>query len=140
VSGTRLLVGLAWAFALVELPLALSAPTGLLVVPAYALLCLVVAAGAAVDAFGGRPARCGAWGFGHLLATIALVTALDVGGRVQGGTWGQWGVPFAFVLVVGWLPPVVAFGGAMLAVDRGRRRARRVVRRRRAEEPPLPSP
>jgi hypothetical protein len=81
VSGTRLLVGLAWAFALVELPLALSAPTGLLVVPAYALLCLVVAAGAAVDAFGGRPARCGAWGGQGLLTGCQVRTGQRAGPR-----------------------------------------------------------
>ncbi len=130
-TATRPLALVAALLVLVQVPLALSAPTALLLVVAYGLQCVVVTAGAAVDAFRGRALRARRWGFVHLLASVLVVAALDVGSRVQGGTWSYWGVPFAFVLAVGWVPPLLAFGLGALAVDRGRRRTRKLVRARR---------
>lgn len=124
----------------VQLPLALSAPTALFGVVAYALQCAAITSGAAVDAFQGRAARCRWWGFSHLVASVFVVAALDVGGRVHGAALAHWGVPFAFVLAVGWIPPLLSFGLAAFASDRGRRRIRRVVRARRAAAAEVQAP
>jgi hypothetical protein len=132
VSATRPLALVAAVLVLVQIPLALSAPTAALLVLAYGLQCAVVSAGAAIDAFRGRATRARRWGFAHLVASVLVVAGLEVGARVQGGTWSYWGLPFAWVLAVGWLPPLVAFGLGALATDRGRRRIRRLVRARRA--------
>ncbi len=131
-SATRPLGLLLALLVVVQLLLALSAPTALLLVIAYGLQCVVVCAGAAAHAYRGRATRSRQWGFAHLVTSTGIVAALEIGARVQGGTWSYWGVPFGFVLAVGWIPPIVAFGLGALAVDRGRRRAQRHLRARRA--------
>ncbi len=126
----RLLAILAGLVALLLVPLALSGPTALLLVPGHALLALLASVGAADAGFGGRPESARRWGLFYLVATALMVAALEIGARVRGQQIAYWGVPWAAALVWGWLPPVVSGVAGALGELRERRLVKRVVRRR----------
>src|SRR5262249_32743865 len=112
-------------------PLALGGPTALLLLPAHFGLSLVVAVGAAIDGADGYPDRARRWGFGYLVATTAMVAALEIGARVRGLSIGYWGVPWSAALLWGWAPPRVAGIAGAGGPARERRRRAAVVRARR---------
>ncbi|MCA9493710.1 MAG: hypothetical protein KC621_27445 [Myxococcales bacterium] len=127
----RLLALFAGLVAFLLVPLALSAPTALLLPPSHLLLSALVSMGAVTDGLAGRPERARRWGFFYLLATLAMVVSLEVGARVRGEALAYWGVPWVVVAVWGWIPPLVAGGAGMLGSGTERRRVRSAVRRRR---------
>lgn len=127
----RLLAIFAGLLAVLLVPLALGGPTTLLLLPAHLGLALVVSTGAALDGLDGYPERARRWGFFYLLATLAMVLALEVGAGVRGKALGYWGVPWAVMLLWGWIPPVVSGFAGMVGAARERRLVKRAVRRRR---------
>ncbi len=116
---------------LLLVPLALVSPTWLLLLPAHLLFTLLALAATVAEGLAGRAERARQWGFGHLVATIAMIGALELGARVDGSRW--WLIPWVLVLLWGWLPITVS-GVAGWAGDeiRGRRSARAVKRRKQA--------
>lgn len=117
---------LLWTFAgalgVLAVPLALSGATAWLVVPAHGVLSAVACAGALVEAWAHRAERARLWGFAYLVATAAILGALEVGGVLRGQAGWAWMAPFVGVLVWGWLPPVVAGAAGWWAAGRRRRR------------------
>ncbi|MEQ1565233.1 MAG: hypothetical protein ABMA64_06315 [Myxococcota bacterium] len=109
---------------IVSIPLALSGPTALLLVPAHLALSVVVCVGAVLDGIDAWGERARRWGLFHLVATAAAIAALQVGAQVRGEGAGYWGVPWVAVLAWGWVPPVVA-GLAGAWADRRARIVRR---------------
>jgi hypothetical protein len=89
-------------------PLALAAPTSLLLIPAHFLFTLLASIAALGEGLSGRPQRARAWGGAHLLASILMVAGLEVGARVHEVRY--WIGPWILALLWGWLPMVV--GGA----------------------------
>ena len=129
----RLLAIFAGLLAVLLVPLALGGPTTLLLLPAHLGLSLVVSTGAALDGLDGHAERARRWGFFYLLATLAMVVALEVGAGVRGKSLGYWGVSWAVMLLWGWAPPVISGFSGMVGAARGRRLVRSTVRRRRKE-------
>jgi len=76
----------------------------------------------------GRPSTLMRWFAGHLLATIALMAASDLGSQVQDSSY--WMMPFAFLALWGWWPSAVALWGELYARIRANWLARRAVRHR----------
>ncbi|HHO50671.1 MAG TPA: hypothetical protein ENK18_07290 [Deltaproteobacteria bacterium] len=137
----RLLAIFAGCSALLLVPLALSAPTAwLLVAPVHLALAGLTCAGGLVDGIAGRPEGARRWGLFYLLASLAMVAALELGGmlrapRLMGvavpGLY--WGGAWCLVLTWGWFPPVFCGGMGVVGELRRRRRTHRVLRRRRAQ-------
>lgn len=127
----RLLALFAGLLGVLLVPLALSGPTALLLLPSHLGLSLVVSLGAALDGLDGRPERARRWGFFYLLATLGMVAALEIGGLAHGRTWTYWGVPWGAALIWGWVPPVVSGVAGALGRTRERRLSRRAVRLRK---------
>src|SRR5688500_7340947 len=86
-------------------PLALVAPTALLLLPAHFAFTALATAAALGEGVAGRPERARLWGWWHLVVSIVTVGGLELGSRLDGR--GYWVVPWVFVLAWGWLPPVV---------------------------------
>lgn len=128
---TRLIALLAGLLAVLLVPLALSGPTALLAAPAHFAFSLAVATGAVLDGLDGWPTRARRWGFVYLVATIAMIAALQVGADARGAGLGYWGIPWIAVLAWGWIPPVVASAAGALGAARARRLTH-VARQRRA--------
>lgn len=114
-------------------PLALAGPTAWLLVPVHAVFSAVVCMGAAWDGLQGHVGRTRAWGFGYLLATLAMVACLELGADVHGSWMAYWGPPWILAALWAWAPPLVAGLAGMLAEQRSGSLARRAVRRRRKE-------
>lgn len=112
-------------------PLALSAPTAILVVPGHLLFAVLVVIGAVIGGWAGRPEGPRAWMLGYLVITLATAAALEVGAELRGAGLGYWGIPWTAVLLWGWLPPVVAGLAGWLGVQRRQRLSRRAVAARR---------
>lgn len=134
----RLLAIFAGCSALLLVPLSLSPPTAwLLVAPTHLALALLTCTGGLVDGVAGRPEAVRRWGLFYLLASLAMVAALEIGGlfrapRLMGTTVPglYWGGAWCLVLTWGWIPPVFCGGMAMVGELRQRRRMNRVLRRR----------
>jgi hypothetical protein len=105
---TRTLWAFGGALVAVSVPLALSAATTWLLVPAHLTLGAVVCVGAAAEAWRGRPGRARLWGFLYLVATAVFFGALEAGAVVRGSSDWAWAVPFTGALLWGWFPPVFA--------------------------------
>jgi hypothetical protein len=109
-------------------PLALVAPTSILLIPAHLGFALLATFGAVGEAVVARPERSRIWGLWFLVASIAMVAALQFGSQVDGRAY--WMLPWIAALAWGWIPPVVAgiagWGGDALR----ERRTRQVVRAR----------
>lgn len=127
----RLLAIVAGLLAVLLVPLALGGPTALLLLPAHLGLSLAVVAGALLDGFDGRPERARRWGFFYLLATFAMVLALELGADARGRALAYWGVPWVAALAWGWIPPVASGLAGMIGAARERRLVGRVVRHRK---------
>ena len=127
---SRLLAIHAGLLGIVLVPLALSGPTALLLVPAHLGFSAIVALGAVWDGIDGWPERARRWGAFYLVATLAMVAALELGADARGGGLGYWGVPWTAALCWGWLPPVVAGLAGWWGAARQARRIRRIVHRR----------
>jgi hypothetical protein len=116
----RLLVLFAGLLAVLLVPLGLSGPTAMMVPAVHLGFALVVCAGATLEGVDGRPGPTRWWSIAYLVATLAMVVALEIGTLAHGAR-SSWSVPWAFLLVWGWIPPlVVAAAGAL-----GRLRERR---------------
>ncbi len=120
---------------LLLVPLALSRPTAVLVVPGHLAFCVMVCAGAVIEGFLGYPERARLWGFGYLVLTTLVVAALELGATSRGLAWTYWGIPWSAILVWGWIPPVVAGVAGVAGHARQHRLARGAVRRRHAASP-----
>jgi hypothetical protein len=105
---TRLLAILAGVLGVLLVPLALSGPTALLLVPAHLAFAALVCVGAVWEGLDGAPERARRWGFGFLVATIAMVGALQVGAEVHGQGMGYWGAPWLAALCWSGVPPVAS--------------------------------
>ncbi|MEQ1508743.1 MAG: hypothetical protein ABMB14_41330, partial [Myxococcota bacterium] len=130
-SVSRLLAIVAGLLAILLVPLALSGPTALLCPPAHLALAVTCCIGSVLDGLDGWPERARRWGFFYLVASIAMVAALELGADVRSQTWGYWGIPWVMAMVWGWIPPVVAGMGGMVGEVRQRRLTTKVVRHRR---------
>jgi hypothetical protein len=129
---SRLLVILAGLLAVLLVPLALSGPTALLLLPAHLAFAIVTSTGALLDGFDGWPERARRWGFVFLVVSLATVGALQLGADVRGLAMGYWGIPWLGVLLWGWVPPVVCGFAGVMGSARRDRLVRRAVARRRA--------
>jgi hypothetical protein len=123
---SRLLAIGAGLLGVLLVPLALSQPTALLLVPAHLGLSVLVCAGAAVDGLAGWAERSRRWGLFYLVATAAMTGALEVGAQVHGSALGYWGVPWLAAVLWGWVPPLVS-GIAGAWAERRRAPVRRRV-------------
>jgi hypothetical protein len=129
---THLLALVAGLLAVLLVPLALSGPTALLLLPAHLAFVLVTSTGAILDGLDGCPERARRWSLLYLVASILMVAALELGGDMRGAALGYWGIPWVGALVWGWIPPVVsAFAGAV-GIARQRRLVTQVVTTRHA--------
>ena len=127
---TRLLAIVAGLLAVLLVPLALSGPTALLLLPAHLAFVLVTATGAILDGLDGMPERARRWGFVYLVATIGMVAALQLGGDLRGQALSYWGIPWLAALLWGWIPPVVSGMAGAVGNARQRRLVTRAVRAR----------
>lgn len=127
---THLLAIVAGLLAVLLVPLALSGPTALLLLPAHLAFVLVTATGAILDGLDGCPERARRWGVLYLVASVLMVAALELGGDVRGMALTYWGVPWVAALVWGWIPPVVSGFAGVLGTARQRRLVTRVVHAR----------
>jgi hypothetical protein len=130
---STLLALLAGANALVLLALALSGPTAVMLVPGHALFATLVCAGAMVDGWWGRPDRARAWVGMYLVASILLVAVLEFGADMRHEGMGYWGLPWAFMLMWGWVPPLVGGAAGVLGVLRRRSLVASTVRKRKLD-------
>jgi hypothetical protein len=124
----RLLVLFAGLLAVLLVPLGLSGPTAMMVPAVHLGFALVICAGATLEGVDGHPERARWWSITYLAATLAMVVALEVGAFVHGAR-PSWTLPWSFLLVWGWIPPLVVAAAASLGRLRERRHARNGVRR-----------
>lgn len=117
------------AFLLV--PLALSGPTSLFLLPAHLAFAAVTSTGALLDGFDGCPERARRWGFVFLVASAAMVGALELGADVRSTGMLYWGPAWLGALLWGWIPPVVCGMAGVMGEGRQERLVRRAVRARR---------
>lgn len=128
---TRLLAVFAALIGVLLFPLALSAPTTWLLLPAHLFFSLLVTGGAVGEGLAGRPSRARIWGAMYIVATGAMIAALTLGSDVRGSGMTYWAVPFLAAMVWGWIPPTIAgIAGAMGDVRR-RQLSNRAIRQRR---------
>lgn len=110
-------------------PLALVSPTYVLLLPAHLIFTALAVVAAVLEGLAGRPERARLWGFGHLVASIAMIGALELGARVSGTSW--WVLPWILVLLWGWLPISIAGLSGWAGEYIRQRRSDRAVRLRR---------
>ena len=111
-------------------PLALVSPTAWLLLPAHLAFTVLATVAALGSGVAGRPGRARAWGVGHLLASIAMVTALEIGSRAAGGSC-YWIVPWLPAVMWGWIPSVAGGLSGWFGESVSRYRSSRAIRRRR---------
>jgi len=117
-------------------PLALAAPTAWVLVPAHLLFSVLVTIATTGEGFAGRPERARLWGLAYLVASVAMVAALELGAGVRSSRY--WIGPWVLVLLWAWVPPVAAGLAGWMGEARERALGRRAVRSRRrvrAERP-----
>lgn len=131
---THLLAIVAGLLAVLLVPLALSGPTALLLLPAHLAFVLVTSTGAILDGLDGCPERARRWGFLYIVATLLMVAALQLGGDVRGQALSYWGIPWLGAVIWGWIPPVVSGMAGVLGIARQRRLVTRVVHVRHARK------
>lgn len=124
-------------------PLALVAPTAILLLPGHLAFTVLATAGAVGEGIAGRPERARLWGASHLVASIAMVGALELGSRVDGRAY--WIVPWVFAVIWGWIPAVVGGLSGWMGEAIRRKLSDRAVRRRHqarrlAQDQPKSSP
>jgi hypothetical protein len=111
---------------------ALGPVTGWLIVPghlAFSAVCVIGGTSASLVGHG-RTVRF--FGWGYLVGTIGMVVGLSLGEQVENGSW-YWIIPWALVLLWGWLPPLWLFALVPMAEIRASVRTKAVVARRRLE-------
>ena len=131
---SRLLVIAAGLLAILLVPLALSGPTALLLIPAHLAFAVVVCTGALLDGFDGCPARARRWSLVFLVATVAMIGALQLGADVRGLAMGYWGIPWLGTLLWAWIPPVVCEIAGGFGSVRRETLTRRTISRRTAAQ------
>src|SRR5687768_7223715 len=89
-------------------PLALAGPTAWLLIPAHLAFTILATVAAVLEGFAGYPERARIWGFGHLVATLAMVGALELGADLRDGSAWYWFAPWIAAAVWGWVPMVAA--------------------------------
>lgn len=124
----RLFAVLGGLFGVLLVPLSLVAPTAWLVLPGHLALTVLATVAALHAGWIGRAERARLWGLGYLVATIAMVAALQLGREVSGGVW--WVFPWFAAVLWGWIPPVVAGLSGWVGDAVRDARSRRAVRRR----------
>lgn len=132
---SRLLAIVAGLLAVLLVPLALSGPTALMLLPAHLAFAAVVCTGAVLDGFDGWPTRARRWELLFLVVSVAMVAALQLGAEVRGLWMGYWGIPWIGVLLWGWIPPLICEMAASMGSVRQQTLTRRAVARRRVMRP-----
>lgn len=115
--------------ALLLVPLALAPTTAWLLLPAHLVFTVLVSCAALGEGWVGHPGRARAWGGSYLVASVLMVAALELGGRVHtpGYTW----LPWTCALIWGWTAPLAAGLGGMLGEQRRRHLIGRAVAARK---------
>ena len=127
----RLAAVLGALLGVVLVPLALVAPTAILLLPGHLAFTALATAGAIGEGVAGRPERARLWGALHLVGSIAMIAALELGSRVDGRAY--WIVPWLFAVIWGWIPAVAGGLAGWLGEGIRRKLSDRAVRRRHRE-------
>ncbi|MBT3223715.1 MAG: hypothetical protein HN348_31995, partial [Proteobacteria bacterium] len=80
----RLLAVFAGLFGVLLFPLALSAPTAWLLLPAHLFFSILIVVGSVGEGLVGHPVRARIWGAMYIVATGAMFAALTLGSDVRG--------------------------------------------------------
>ena len=132
----RLLGGFGLLFALFLIPLALAPNVIWLVLPGHLVFSVVVVAGALQQGFDGHQGGARLWGALYLIATICIAIAMEWGASGRGSDY--WLVPWAVLLIWGWIPAVAILAGVWMAPVRRRRLNALAIKHRKRQKAKAP--
>lgn len=133
----RLVAGFGLLFALALVPLALAPNVVWMVIPGHFVFSLVVTLGAAHQGFVGHSRGVTGWGVLYMVTSIAIAASMGFGEETR-LSW-YWMVPWALMLVWGWIPAVTILFASMFAPARRRRLNAKAIRSRKKQADPYRS-